>query len=73
MRVDREAPAFADRRDDQRRRSTGRATRLPLTIEEFSAMAFGRSAPVLHHLDDERLPRRRVEGVDDALERPAAR
>ncbi len=47
--------------------SDGPMMRLPLTIEELSAMAFGTIAPVLDHLDDQRLPGRRIEGVDQAL------
>ena len=45
----------------------GPMMRLPLTIDELSAIAFGRSRAVLDHLDDERLPGRRIEGVDQAL------
>ena len=46
----------------------GPITRLPLTIEELSAIAFGRSAAILDHLHDERLTRRRVERVDRPLQ-----
>ena len=43
--------------------------RLPFTSDELSAIAFGKIGRIVHHLDDERLPRRRVERVDDALQR----
>ena len=45
----------------------GPMMRLPFTIVELSAIAFGRCFAVVDHLHDERLARRRVEGVDDSL------
>ena len=37
------------------------------TIEEFSAIAFPRSSRASHHLDDKRLSRRHIKGVNEAL------
>ena len=49
-------------------RSPGPTIRAPLNIDEFSAIAFIRSSrPTM--LDEERLPRRDVERVDDAEQR----
>lgn len=65
-RVDQEAPTFADGGDD------GAADGRPddargVEHRRVQGDGVGQVGAVLDHLDDEGLPRRRIEGVDDAL------